>query len=68
MEVKNDVYLQIDNIKQIKWWNLLGYLVKVKHVETIVETKTNKPVGYLVWLHESLLKGFVSKQINKFWK
>lgn len=64
----NDIYLQIDNIKQVKLWNLLGYLVKVKRVETIVETKTKKPVGYLVWLHEGLFKGFVTKRINKLWK
>lgn len=64
----NDIYLQIDNVKQVKLWNLLGYLVKVKRVETIVETKTKKPVGYLVWLHKSLFKGFVSKRINGLWK
>ena len=63
----NDIYLQIDNLKQVKLWNLLGYLVKVKRVETIVETKTKKPVGYLVWLHEGLFKGFVIKRINKLW-
>ena len=67
MTERNDIYLQVSNGKQIKLWNLLGYLVKVKHVETIVETKTKKPVGYLVWLHDSLFKGFVSKRINKFW-
>ena len=68
MEAKNDIYLQIDNVKQIKLWNLLGYLVKVKHVETLVETKTNKPVGYLVWLNKSLFTKFVSKRINELWK
>ena len=67
MEAKNDIYLQIDNIKQVKLWNLLGYLVKVKRVETIVETKTKKPVGYLVWLHKGLFTRFVSKRINKLW-
>lgn len=64
----NDIYLQVDNLKQLKWWNILGYLVKVKHVETLVEAKTNKPVGYLVWLHNGLFKKFVSKRVNSFWK
>lgn len=64
----NDIYLQLDNLKQAKCWNILGYLVKVKHVETLVEAETNKPVGYLIWLHNSLFKDFVSKRVNGFWK
>lgn len=68
MTERNDIYLQVSNSKQIKLWNLLSYLVKVKHVETIVETKTNKPVGYAVWLRKGLFTQFVSKQINQFWK
>lgn len=67
MTERNDIYLQVNNVKQIKLWNLLGYLVKVKHVETIVETRTKNPVGYLVWLQDSLFKRFVSKRINKLW-
>ena len=67
MEAKNDIYLQVNNVKQIKLWNLLGYLVKVKHVETIVETRTKNPVGYSVWLQDGLFKRLVSKRINKLW-
>lgn len=68
MKTENDIYLQIGNSKQVKWWNILGYLVKVKHVESIVKTKTNEPVGYLVWLHDGLFRKIVSKKINSFWK
>ena len=50
---KNDIWLDITNVKQVKWWNTIGgKLVKVDKIQSIIRTDNQEVVGYLVWLHE----------------
>ena len=66
---KNDIWLDITNVKQVKWWNTIGgKLVKVDKIQSIIRTDNQEVVGYLVWLHEGLFNKVICKITNGFWK
>lgn len=65
---KNDIYLDLANKNQIRWWNNIGgKLVDICNVNTVVDTN-NQPIGYMIWLHKGLFSKFVAKVTNSFWK
>lgn len=63
---QNGIWIDLQNIEQVRWWNKVGHkLVKVVAYNTLVETATDKPVGYVVIL-KGLFKNYVIKKNNKF--
>lgn len=65
---QNGIFIDLRNEKQVEWWNHTAHkLVKVVKYETLVETATGKPVGYLVIL-KGLFKNYVIKKNKKFIK
>ena len=64
---KNDIWLDIANVKQVKWWNTIGgKLVKIDKMQSIIRFDNQEVVGYLVWLHKGLFNKVVSKVTNSF--
>ena len=62
----NGVWIDLRNHEQVRWWNKIGFkLVKCLAYDTIVETDTNKKVGYIVIL-KGLFKNYVIKKSNSF--
>lgn len=65
---ENAIFIDLRNIEQVRWWNKTAHkLVRVVRYETIVETATNKPVGYVVAI-KSLFRKYVIKKNMTFLK
>ena len=48
MKQINSIFIDLRNNEQIKWWNETGSkLVRVVNYTPIIETATNKEVGYI---------------------
>lgn len=61
MKKVNSIFIDLRNEEQVKWWNEIGSkLVKIARFHTIVETATNKTVGYVF-----VIKGMLSKRVIK---
>ena len=66
MKKVNSIFIDLRNDEQVKWWNEVGSkLVRVVRYNTIVETATDKPVGY-IFMIKGLLKGQIIKKNSKF--
>lgn len=62
----DSIFVDCRNKEHVKWWNeVASKLVKVVRYDVIVETATEKPVGYVFKLR-GLLAQLIIKQNNKF--
>ena len=61
----NSIYLDLSNSKQVEWWNSISKFVKVKHYTTMVETATNKTVGYII-CPAGILARWIIKKAGSF--
>lgn len=60
------IFIDLRNDEQVKWWNEVARKrVKIVAWNTIVETATNKPVGYIFRI-EGLFKNQIIKENLKF--
>lgn len=66
MKKVNSVFIDLRNEEQVKWWNEVARKrVRIVSWHTLVETATNKPVGYIFQI-KGLFKGRVIKENLKF--
>ena len=66
MKKLNSIFVDCRNAEHVKWWNnVASKLVGVVRYDTIIETATNKPVGYIFML-KGLLAPWVIKKNSKF--
>ena len=64
--MQRGIYIDLDNREQVEWFNKVGHkLIKVTSYNEIIETATNKLVGYCVSF-TSLVPGYVIKKNNSF--
>ena len=64
--MQKGIYIDLDNREQVEWFNKVGHkLIKVVSYNEIIETATNKVVGYCVNFR-SLVPGYVIKKNNSF--
>lgn len=64
--MKKGMYIDLDNIEQVRWFNKTsGKLFRVTHYDKIVETSTNKTVGFCMTI-KSLFSNYVIKKNNSF--
>lgn len=62
----DSIFVDCRNEEHVKWWNeVASKLVRVVKYDVIVETATEKPVGYVFKL-SGLLAKWIIKQNNKF--
>lgn len=65
---ENAIWIDLRNKEQVRWWNKTAHkLIRVVAYDTIVETATNKPVGYLVAI-KGLFKNYIIKKNKTFIK
>ena len=69
MEIrKNDLFINLGNKKQVKWWNRIGsYLVKAKCHSDLLD-ETNQVIGHFVWLNKGIFNRYVIRKMNKLLK
>lgn len=64
--MQKGIYIDLNNGKQVEWFNKVGNkLIRVISYNEIIETATNKVVGYCVNF-TSLFPGYVIKKNNSF--
>lgn len=66
MKKNNSIFIDLRNNEQIKWWNEIGSkLVRVVNYTPIIETATNKEVGYIFAI-KGIFKNLIIKENLKF--
>lgn len=64
--MQKGIYIDLNNKEQVEWFNKVGHkLIKVTNYNEIIETATNKVVGYCMSF-TSLVPGYVIKKNNSF--
>lgn len=65
---RNAIFIDLRNVEHVKWWNkIASKLVKVVEYNSIVETATGKPIGY-IFVIKGLFKNFIIKENISFLK
>ena len=64
--MKRGIYIDLNNKEQVEWFNkTANKLIKVDHYNEIIETSTNKVVGYCMTF-TSLFSSYIIKKNNSF--
>ena len=65
---ENSIFIDLRNKEQVEWFNKVGHkLIKCTNYTSIVETATDKTVGYIVQFR-SLFRNYVIKKNATFLK
>lgn len=63
---RNAIYIDLNNKEQVSWFNkVASKLIKVVQYDTIVETTTDKKVGYIICF-KSLFSKYVINKNTRF--
>ena len=62
---KNDLFIDLTNKKQVKWWNRVGsYLAKAEFYSDLLN-EDDKAIGHFVWLKDGFFNKYVIDKMNK---
>ena len=64
--MRRGIYIDLNNKEQVEWFNkVASKLIKIDHYNEMIETSTNKVVGYCI-AFTSLFTSYIIKKNNSF--
>lgn len=64
--MRRGIYIDLNNKEQVEWFNkVANKLIKIDYYNEIIETSTNKVVGYCMTF-TSLFESYIIKKNNSF--